>query len=101
MSNIMFKKSPIILAAAMATALSFSPIVATQAADMEKCFGISKSGENDCKTERNSCAGMVRVDASKGAFLVVPAGTCSKIVGGSLTVSITKNNHQVPQHRGT
>jgi uncharacterized membrane protein len=87
MSNIMFKKSPIILAAAMATALSFSPIAVTQAADMEKCYGVSKAGVNDCKTANSSCAGTSKTDAQKDAFLALPKGTCAKIVGGSLILA--------------
>lgn len=51
----------------------------------EKCYGIAKAGKNDCasKTAGNSCAGHGAKDGD--GFLVVPAGMCEKIVGGSTT----------------
>jgi uncharacterized membrane protein len=52
--------------------------------DMEKCYGISKAGKNDCQTSNSPCAGTAEVDAKPTAFLVVPKGTCDKIVGGNL-----------------
>ena len=60
--------------------------VGAMAADknMEKCYGVVKAGQNDCKTANGSCAGSSKVDNSPEAFLVVPKGTCDKIVGGSL-----------------
>lgn len=51
--------------------------------DMEKCYGIVKAGKNDCKTATNSCVGHAEKDGDANAFLVVPKGTCDKIVGGS------------------
>lgn len=48
---------------------------------MEKCYGISKKGQNDCAA--NACAGTSKVDRDKSAWLAVPLGTCHKIVGGS------------------
>lgn len=51
---------------------------------MEKCFGVAKAGMNDCavKNSSHACAGQAKSDNQKDAFLVVPAGTCQKIVGG-------------------
>jgi uncharacterized membrane protein len=51
---------------------------------MEKCFGIAKAGMNDCavKNSSHACAGQAKSDNQKDAFLIVPAGTCQKIVGG-------------------
>ncbi len=51
--------------------------------DMEKCYGVVKAGKNDCKTSTNSCVGHAEKDADPSAFLVVPKGTCEKIVNGS------------------
>ncbi|MES2216931.1 MAG: DUF2282 domain-containing protein [Pseudomonadota bacterium] len=52
---------------------------------MEKCYGIAKSGLNDCGTPSNSgCAGSSKIDGDKAAWIYVPKGTCNKIVGGSL-----------------
>ncbi|MCB1715943.1 MAG: DUF2282 domain-containing protein [Candidatus Competibacteraceae bacterium] len=56
------------------------------AGDMEKCYGVAKAGQNDCAAAdgSHSCAGQSTADASGGEWLYVPAGTCDKIVGGSI-----------------
>lgn len=50
----------------------------------EKCYGIVKTGMNDCSTATASCAGSSTKDNQKDAFLLMPKGLCAKIVGGSL-----------------
>lgn len=50
----------------------------------EKCYGIAKAGTNDCATATASCAGSSTKDNQPDAFLFVPKGLCTKIVGGSL-----------------
>lgn len=50
---------------------------------MEKCYGITKAGQNDCGTDNHSCAGASKIDSDKSSWVFVPTGTCSKIVGGS------------------
>ncbi|KTD51037.1 DUF2282 domain-containing protein [Legionella quateirensis] len=50
----------------------------------EKCYGIVKTGMNDCATATASCAGSATKDNQKDAFLLMPKGLCEKIVGGSL-----------------
>ena len=55
--------------------------------DMEKCYGVVKAGKNDCKTLSNACAGHSMTDGQKDAFIAVPAGTCERIVGGSMAAS--------------
>ena len=52
--------------------------------DVEKCYGVSKTGKNDCKTLSNACAGHSTADGQKDAFIALPKGTCERIVGGSL-----------------
>mgnify|MGYP001586797565 CR=1 FL=1 len=52
---------------------------------MEKCFGISKAGKNDCQTSSSACAGTAKKDGQKDAWIYVPQGTCDKIAGASLT----------------
>lgn len=63
--------------------LSAAPAMAEGKAEMEKCYGVSKAGKNDCQTATSSCAGTSKTDGQKDAFIMVPAGTCEKIVGGS------------------
>lgn len=70
------------LALALGAAAAVTP---AQAAEMEKCFGVAAAGKNDCKTATSSCAGTSKVDNQGDAFVALPAGTCEKIAGGSLT----------------
>ena len=58
-----------------------------QAADTEMCFGVAKAGANDCKSGSHDCAGHSTVDRDPASFIVVPAGTCEKLVGGKLKAS--------------
>lgn len=73
------------LVAAALAGLTLSSVGVAQAADMEKCFGVSKAGQNDCanKTGTHGCAGQSKVDNDKTDFKNVPKGTCEKM-GGSL-----------------
>lgn len=51
----------------------------------EKCYGVAVAGKNDCASaNNNSCAGMSKKASDGKAWVYVPAGTCTKIVGGSL-----------------
>ena len=50
---------------------------------MEKCYGVAKSGLNDCAYAGKSCSGTSKVDGEKDAWISVPKGTCNKIIGGS------------------
>ena len=52
----------------------------------EKCYGIAAAGLNDCAaTGSHSCAGEAKRASDPNSWIYVPAGTCHKIVGGSLT----------------
>ena len=61
--------------------------IAGDGAKSEKCYGIAKAGKNDCaiKSKGTSCAGSATSDGIADAFVLVPQGTCAKIVGGSTT----------------
>ena len=39
---------------------------------MEKCYGISKTGKNDCGSTSQGCAGQAKTDSEKSAWLAVP-----------------------------
>ncbi len=44
---------------------------------MEKCYGISLAGQNDCAAgPGTSCAGTSKTDYQGNAWKKVPAGTC-------------------------
>ncbi|WP_267140315.1 BufA1 family periplasmic bufferin-type metallophore [Anianabacter salinae] len=50
------------------------------AQEMEKCFGVSLAGENDCAAgPGTTCAGTSKVDFQGNAWTLVPAGTCAEI----------------------
>lgn len=66
-------------------ALGVTTAGATLAADapkMEKCAGIVKAGKNDCATSTSSCAGTLKKDGQKDAWIYLPKGSCDRIVGG-------------------
>jgi uncharacterized membrane protein len=69
------------LAAILVAGLSAGATTAHAAGKpMEKCFGVSKAGKNDCAAGAGtSCAGTSKVDYQKNAWKLVPAGTCTKI----------------------
>lgn len=77
------KMSHATLAAVLAVAAAGAATGAANAAEapkMEKCYGVSKAGKNDCKAGAGtSCAGSSRVDYQGDAWKFVKAGTCTKI----------------------
>jgi uncharacterized membrane protein len=52
--------------------------------DMEKCFGVAKAGKNDCAAAAHACAGQSTKDASATEWILLPKGTCERLVGGKL-----------------
>jgi len=60
------------------------------ASDMEKCYGVALTGQNDCAAgPGTSCAGTSVRDYQGNAWKLVPTGTCTSIRtprgNGSLT----------------
>ncbi len=48
--------------------------------DTEKCYGVAKAGQNDCKAGAGtSCAGTSKVDYQGDAWKMVKKGTCATI----------------------
>ncbi|MBI1215622.1 MAG: DUF2282 domain-containing protein [Alphaproteobacteria bacterium] len=79
------KTTKILSAAALAAVVALSLAPAAQAASsQEKCYGVVKAGHNDCKTAAHACAGHAKTDGG-GEFVLVPAGLCDKLAGGSTT----------------
>lgn len=71
-----------VLAATLA--LSLSALAAGAHADeqkpMEKCFGVSLAGKNDCAAGvGTSCAGTSKADYQGNAWMLVDKGTCIQI----------------------
>lgn len=49
-------------------------------AKMEKCYGVSMAGKNDCKAGAGTtCSGSSKMDYQGNAWKNVPAGTCTTI----------------------
>lgn len=77
------------LAVAAAAGLATPGAAQTKPA-MEKCYGVSLAGKNDCKAGAGtSCAGTSKTDYQGNAWKLVKAGTCTTIKtpkgNGSLT----------------
>ncbi len=51
---------------------------------LEKCYGVAAKAKNDCAEGAHSCAGQATRDRDPASFVLLPAGDCGKIVGGSL-----------------
>lgn len=76
-----------LVAGAVSTALAVGMATAPASAmaakgDMEKCYGVSKAGKNDCGTATHACAGQATKDGDENEWVYLPAGTCDKLVGG-------------------
>ena len=71
-------------AAAMALALGSAISIAAvpdvaHAEGMEKCYGVSLAGKNDCAAgPGTTCAGTSTIDYQGNAWTLVPKGTCEE-----------------------
>ncbi len=81
-------KQSIAITSAIAVALllaSSGAIAADEKPQTEKCYGVAKAGQNDCAAgPGTTCAGTSTTDGQGNAWTLVLAGTCEKLVGGSL-----------------
>jgi uncharacterized membrane protein len=76
-----------LISTALAGLLAMGAMTATAAdeAATEKCYGVAKAGKNDCAGGKHACAGQSTKDKDANEWVKVPAGTCERLVGGSLT----------------
>ena len=87
----------IALQGALASVLALGLISAAHAgpvapdASKDKCFGITKAGENDCASANgsHSCAGTATKNNDLGDWKYVTKGTCEKM-GGVTTPPMKK-----------
>ena len=57
---------------------------------MEKCYGVSMAGKNDCAAgPGTTCAGTAKADYQGNAWKFVPTGTCTSIKTPKGTGSLT------------
>lgn len=82
-------KRNLLIGTAISSLIAMSALIATQAnaQDMEKCYGVVKAGKNDCAGAGHTCQGQAKTSGSSKEFVLVPAGTCEKLVNGSKTSS--------------
>lgn len=67
----------LLLASALAVATAALDSARAEKADMEKCYGVSLKGKNDCAAgPGTSCAGTSKIDYQGDAWKYVPKGTC-------------------------
>ena len=102
MNRSMMTASALSTAIALAFAASASPAQAQDKMDMskapqvvkdnmakmeknklEKCYGINAVAKNDCAEGAHSCAGQATQARDPKSFVLLPAGDCAKIQGGS------------------
>ena len=81
-----FTAKSITLASALAGAVSIAaaaPAFADDMSGLEKCYGISKSGQNSCATASgsHSCAGQARKDYDGNEWRAVKKGLCAEMGG--------------------
>ncbi len=72
-------KRQALLAAALTTLCAANVSAASaEATAKEKCYGIAKTGQNDCADAggAHSCAGQAKVDAGAAEWKYVAKGTC-------------------------
>ena len=61
--------------------LSSSP---SMQSETERCFGVVKTGKNDCANAKLSCATQSTKDSDLDEWIAVPKGLCERLVGGKL-----------------
>ena len=86
----------LILSSALASVLAMGMLSTVNAADMpagkEKCFGIAKAGQNDCKnlSGTHTCAGQNKADNAADEWKYVAKGTCATMGGKSAEEAMMK-----------
>jgi uncharacterized membrane protein len=84
------------LVAIVSTGMALT-VAPAHAAEMEKCYGVAKAGKNDCggPGTGHACAGQQKVDSDPDDWMLLPKGTCERIVGSGLTPEEAKQAQAV------
>ena len=73
------------IAAAVGSLLAAGPALAGDAsASGDKCYGVTKAGQNDCAANGHSCAGQAKKDNDPNEWKHMPKDQCEKM-GGKTT----------------
>lgn len=91
--------SALAIAGAFAAALGMTTVaIAQDKADQEKCFGISKKGENDCAAgPGTTCAGTSKTDYQGNAWKLVKKGTCETVTTPDGKGSLKATDKNLPK----
>ena len=85
------------VAAALGLAAATTMHTAKAQDGMEKCYGISLAGQNDCAAgPGTTCAGTSTLDYQSNAWKLVPQGTCTDIETPHGNGSLESSNARVP-----
>jgi uncharacterized membrane protein len=71
-----------LLALGIAGSVSAGPVAPD--ASKDKCYGISKAGQNDCAAGKHSCAGQSKADNDPMDWKYVAKGSCEKVGGKTM-----------------
>lgn len=67
-----------------ATSASLQAVADSHDKAKEKCYGVAKASKNDCAANGHACAGQAKTDADPNEWIYLPAGTCERLIDGSL-----------------
>jgi len=56
--------------------------------ERERCYGVTKAGQNDCANTVHSCAKQAKADADQSEWIAVPKGTCVRLAGSGISESM-------------
>lgn len=86
------------IASAMALAVAGAVYAPSALANMERCYGVSPAGQNDCAAGAGtSCQGSSTIDYQGNAWTLVPEGTCESMdVPGERQGSLTPLERDLP-----
>ncbi len=83
--------------AALGLAASITTHTANAQEGMEKCYGISLAGKNDCKAgPGTTCAGTSTIDYQSNAWKLVPQGTCVNMDTPHGKGSLAESDARIP-----
>ncbi|MFW5678818.1 MAG: DUF2282 domain-containing protein [Pseudomonadota bacterium] len=91
-----------LISSALVAAAQLAAGPSAHAQTMEKCYGVSLAGQNDCAAgPGTTCAGTSTIDYQGNAWKLVPAGTCEDITlttadGREITGSLEELDRDIP-----
>jgi uncharacterized membrane protein len=81
------KNRSVVISTAIGSLLAFGALgvgtaaLAAEGATKEKCYGIAKSGQNDCAANGHACQGQAKTDNDPAEWKYVAKGECETLGG--------------------